>query len=103
MTIHNGVSNPILLEFVVAATTDIVTAVSGKKIRVLAMSLSGVAGNATLQTDTTDLFGPVVVATGPVVLPFMASGWFETDSGEKLRLVLSASDKTGGSITYILV
>ena len=103
MTIYDGVSDPTLLEFVVASDTDLVAAVSGKKIRVLAMALGGVAGNAIFESATTELFGPFLLSQGPVVLPFMASGWFETDAGEALRIDLSGTDRTGGSITYITV
>ena len=103
MTIIGGVKDPVLLEFVVEADTDLVAAVTDKKIRVLAMALGGEGGNAIFESGTTELFGPFLLSQGSVVLPFLATGWFETDAGEALRIDLSGTNKTGGSITYALI
>ena len=103
MTVYDGILDPVLLEFVTSSDADLVAAVTDKKIRVLAMALGGEGGNAIFESGTTELFGPFLLSQGSVVLPFLATGWFETDAGEALRIDLSGTNKTGGSITYALI
>lgn len=90
-----------------SGNNTIVAAVAGKKIRVLAMSLSfSGTVNAKFQsgasgTDKTGLF--YGVANTQVVLPYNKLGWFETAAGALLNLNLSGAVAVGGVIDYIEV
>ena len=89
-----------------SATGDLVTAVSGKKIRVLGYVLSGNGTvSANFESDTTDISGLLKLAANTTVS--YAGGWdapaFETASGEKLALTLSGSVDVDGHVTYVLV
>jgi hypothetical protein len=90
-----------------SGNNTLVSAVSSKKIRVLALWLtSNGTVNAKFQdgaggTDKTGL-AYLVVNTG-MVLPFNPAGWFETTANTLLNLNLSASVAVGGSLTYIEV
>jgi hypothetical protein len=109
--VYNGttVLTPLFATVVASASgaTTIVSAVSSKKIRVLALSLiAGGTVNAKWQSHTTptDLTGLAYLgANGGYVLPFSPVGWFETVSGEALDINLSASVAVGGSIVYVTV
>lgn len=76
-----------------AANSDLVAAVSGKIIRVLAAALTVVGTATTLfkfQSDGTDLTGEMRQgSTKPLILPFSEAGWFETVAGEKLNIVFA--------------
>lgn len=85
----------------------IVAAVSGKKIRVLALFLvaagtvnvrfeSGASGTA--RTGQMNL-----VANSGFTLPFNPVGWFETDATTLLNLELSAAISVDGCLTYVEV
>lgn len=81
----------------------LVAAVSGAKIRVLAMEISASgAVNGKLQSNTTDLTGlHYFAAAGDVwLLPYIPGGWCETVAGEKLDLNLSGAVAVGGSLIY---
>lgn len=88
--------------------TSIITAVAGKKFRVLSLSIIGLSATATnvhLETKTTntDCFGdstnPIPIAvdadgdnTAGVVLNWNPGGWFETaDANEDMAIILSAA------------
>lgn len=99
---------PKFAKIAISATGDIVALVTGKKIRVLAAKIvANAAVNAkwTSGTGPTDITGlSYLAAAGDgEVLPFNPLGWFETASGEKLTLALSASVAVGGHITYVEV
>ena len=91
------------------ATFDAITAVTGKKLRVV----SGVISAAALMTlqfqsrvgsaTATDLTGKGIhfPAAGAVVLPFNESGYFETAIGGKLQVVSDAAGEVGGVLNYI--
>jgi hypothetical protein len=89
-----------------SATGDLVALVAGKKIRVLALTvLSAGTVNITFRTGgSTAISGvmPLIANTG-FVLPFNPVGWFETASGAKLDLLLSASIDVDGFLTYVEV
>jgi hypothetical protein len=88
-----------------AATFDEVAAVSGLKIRVLAVELTA-AGTVgiTFQSKTT----PTIVsgkhsmtATGSrLSMPFSPAGHFETVAGEALQMILDAAVLVAGHIVY---
>ena len=86
----------------------IVAAVSGKKIRVVALHVtmtgtlvtiafeSGASGTA-ITGDMTPLKG------NSITLPFCPVGWFETTSGVLLNMELGGSQAVAGCLTYIEV
>jgi len=98
---------PKFAKIALSASGDPIAAVTGKKIRVLAYNIMGAgAVNAKFQSNaSTDLTGLkyIAAAGGGICAPFNPVGWFETISGEKLTLNLSASVGVGGEITYIEV
>lgn len=95
-----------------AAQTDqvLITAVTGKKIRVLSMfcQTGPVETNIAVNTKPAGA-GTAVSPTfqngqnGGAVLPFSPIGWFETNVGEGLSVTTGAGSTTGISILYSLV
>ena len=95
-----------------AASGDVVSAVTGKKIRVLSYFLVS-AGSVTAKFQSgasTDLTGAMSLIVGvpnacdhaPPVHG-MPTGYFETAPGEKLNLVLGGSVQVSGHLTYVEV
>jgi hypothetical protein len=86
-----------------AASGDLVAAVTGKAIRVVAYSLSA-AGAVTVKFQsnaTTDLTGTMSLVTGtPLPGLWNLNGHFQTNSGEKLNLVLGGAVQISGWLTY---
>jgi hypothetical protein len=85
----------------------IVSAVTSKKIRVIALNLMS-AGTVTVrfESSTAGSFKTgeyPLVANAGIVLPYNPVGWFETNSGELLNMTLNAAVTVGGSLTYIEV
>ena len=94
----------------IAATTGdntIVAAVSGKKIRVIAIfGISDVAGTVRFEDGVsgTALTGQVNVGvTGGWVLPESTNGWFETSENTLLNLELVTAGNFDGCIVYKLI
>ena len=95
---------------VAASQTDssIIAAVTGKKIRVLAIAFIP-AGTATTSTFNSKPAGAGVAITGafspaastPVILPFSPAGWFETVSGEGLTVTTGAGSATVYQVSYV--
>ena len=88
------------------ASGDLVLAVAGKRIRVLALALTmtvktTIKFQANAATDLTGAF-PCGV-DGGFVLPLNEHGWFTTTDGHKLNAVLGAASNVGGVLTYIEV
>lgn len=90
-----------------AGANEVVPAVDGTVIRVLAIALQGSGGANEVQivsddgnSGTTPIFGTFTVdSTSPFVLGETCLGWCDTLPGEALSLSLdSASDVTGGLI-----
>lgn len=82
----------------------IVAAVSGKKIRVLALSLVA-AGAVTARFESgaggTALTGQMsMAANGVLVLPLNEAGWFETAAGSLLNLELGGAVSVDGCLVY---
>lgn len=84
----------------------LVSAVTGKKIRVHGYVLSASAAvNAKFRSGTTDVTGLLYPgANGGAVAPraFSPDGWFETVAGQALVLNLSAAVAVGGHLVYTL-
>lgn len=85
----------------------LVAAVTGKKIRVLALVLVS-AGTVTARFESaaggTALTGQMTLAVNTgFVLPFNPLGWFETVAAELLNLELSGAVSVDGCLTYIEV
>src|SRR5213082_747725 len=76
-----------------ATQTSVVAAVTGKRIRVLAVYAvaGGTATNLTFNSNTTAIT-PLLAnaANGGVVLPLNPAGWFQTTAGEALTATTGA-------------
>lgn len=97
---------------VTSATTDgaLVTAVSGRKIRVLGVAAvaggtattvtfnSKPAGSGTAISATFDL-----LARGVLVLPVDELGWFESASGEGLTVTTGSGSTVGVQVIYTVL
>lgn len=88
---------PKRVTFAATGATDLVAAVTGRKIRVTALVVSNnQAGNVVFQSASTNI-GTIVAKTADptTVLPDNPNGWMETASGEKLAVTPSAGTATG--------
>ena len=92
-----------------AASGDntLVAAVTGKKLRVLSLSLVSTA-EQTVRFESgasgTALTGQMELgANVPLVLPFNPEGWFETAAGALLNLELGGANAVAGSLSYVEV
>lgn len=88
-----------------SGTNAIVTAVTGKKIRVLAYNfMANGAVNAKWQSASTDKTGlKYLAANTGIVAGYNKVGWFETASDEALNLNLSGAVAVGGELVYVEV
>lgn len=99
-----------------AAANDLVAAVGGKKIRVIALALfgSGTANTLYLHDDTpTNLIAEVGAAipldksgaagAPHIILPLNHLGWCETAAGKTLQMTLSAAQAVCGVVQYVEV
>ena len=90
-----------------SGASQVVAAVTSKKIRVLRLSLiANAAVNVKFQSHVTptDLTGLYYLgANGGWVEPFCAVGLFETVAGEALDINLSGAVAVGGCLTYVEV
>jgi hypothetical protein len=89
-----------------SGNNEIVAAVTGKKIRVLAWDVSpSDIVNFKWRTASTDITGLYYAANAGngVSKPFSPVGYFETASDEALNLNLSAAEAVGGSLVYVEV
>ncbi len=89
-----------------AGNNTLVAAVTGKKIRVLAVVLVASGGANTVRfesdADGTALTGQMdIVDNGQLILPLNGFGWFESDVvAELLNLELSAATTVEGCLVY---
>ena len=85
----------------------VVSAVTGKKIRVISMFLlatSAVSARFESSAGGTAKSGAMPLsANGGFVLPKNEVGWFETESGQLLNLELSGAVLVAGGLTYVEV
>jgi len=84
----------------------LVAAVSGKKIRVLALfaTMTGTAVTIRFEdgaggTALTGQMGPTAGQT--IVLPFNPVGWFETSAATLLNMELGGAQSVDGALVYI--
>ncbi len=88
-----------------AGDNTLVAAVTGKKIRVLAVVLVASGGANTVAFETaaggTALTGDMDIAdNGQLVLPLNGFGWFETDAAALLNLELANATAVAGALVY---
>lgn len=86
-----------------ATATSLISAVTGKKLRVhaLVMVTGATATNATFNSASSAI--TCLFANGSnsgAALPFLERGWFETVSGEALTVTTGAGSTTGFQIVY---
>lgn len=91
----------------IADSADLVAAVSGARIRVLAAIIS-MASTGTIKFQSggsTDICSALKTTAESlvIVLPYNPMGWFQTVAGEKLNAVLSSAITTTVSLVYIKV
>jgi hypothetical protein len=88
-----------------SGNTQIVAAVTSKKIRVLSWSLmSAGTTNVKWQSATTDKTGLYyLIANTGIAEAYCPVGLFETAAGEALNINLSVAVATGGRLTYVEV
>ena len=83
--------------------STVVTAVSAKKIRVLAVAsvCGGTATDITFLSDSTAI-SPLFAqgANSGVVLGYNPDGWFETTAGEALKVTTGTGSTSGILVTY---
>jgi hypothetical protein len=87
---------------------ELVAAVTGKKIRVLAafFTMTGTAVTIRFESGAggTALTGQMTPAQGQtVVLPYNPHGWFETAAATALNLELGGAQSVDGGLVYIEV
>jgi hypothetical protein len=97
---------------IATATTDgaIVSAVAGKKIRVLAVMAVAGATATTITFNSKPAGAGTAIsalfaagANGLTPLSYNPLGWFETNAGEGLTATTGAGSTTGIQVTYIEV
>lgn len=92
-------------------TFDVVTAVAGKRIRVLSyvLSVAGaqivkfqskVAAEALVELSGTGIH-TIAAVNNTIVAPHNPAGWFETDVGGDLQILSSAANALGGHLSYV--
>jgi hypothetical protein len=86
-----------------SATTSVVAAVSGKKIRVLSFTLvATAAGNFNFENATTDITGIMALPiNGILTVAYSPVGHFETSSNAALQITHTAAAQ--GFLTYVEV
>ena len=89
-----------------SGNNTLVAAVSGKKIRVLALFITMTGTLVTIRfedgADGTALTGQLGPTAGQtIVLPFNPVGWFETSAATLLNMELSGAQSVDGALTYI--
>lgn len=94
-----------VIDHAVSGNNMLVTAVTGKKIRVLSYAFI-VAAAVTVRfesgADGTALTGQMqFAANGGISCPFNEAGWFETGVSALLNLELSGAISVDGHLSYI--
>jgi len=97
------------VDIAAGATTEIVAAVAGFRIRVVGCVLvADVAGSASILSATTGIWGDVpCAATGGFVLPMIPfqdvpyGGWMDTVAGEALQITTVTCTLDGGMVVAV--
>lgn len=103
--VYGNASDPIPVKRAFAtgateATHTLVSAVSGKKIRVLAFLVTTVDGlNLTFKSGSTTISANI--ASSGVMSAYCPHGWFETGAGEALGFNIDAAESTSVHVVYI--
>jgi hypothetical protein len=107
VTIHNRTDDNIKFATVsLTATGDLVSAVTGKKIRVLGYLLvCSAALTVNFESGTTDITGAFEIAAngGISYAGGLAAPAFETAAGSKLALTISGTGNVRGHLAYVLI
>jgi hypothetical protein len=82
------------------ATHTIVSAVAGKKIRVLAFFITTVDGLNLLFKSASTTISANIAASG-VMSTYCPHGWFETGAGEALGFAIDAAESTSVQVVYV--
>ena len=98
------------IDAAISGDNTVVPAVSAKKIRVLAVSvtMTGTAVTIWFKSGTGSTEQPLTGAMGPsagqtLTLPFNPVGWFESSTGELLNMELSGAQSVDGVLVYVEV
>lgn len=85
-----------------SGSTELVAAVPGCRIRVLAYNMIAAGStNVKFRSASTDITGlKYLAANTGIVANYSEAGWFQTAAGEALNINLSASQAVGGEIVY---
>lgn len=85
-----------------AGTTEIVAAVTGSRIRIMAAVLTGVGSNinVSLKSASTQLTGEISGnASLGIVLSYNPAGWVQTEAGEAFQIT-SSNGAINGCVVY---
>jgi hypothetical protein len=96
-----------VVDYATSGDNTLVAAVTGKKIRVVALAISSV-GALLVRLESgasgTPLTGQMALAAnGTLVWPYNPAGWCETAAAALLNLELSAATSVDGVLGYVLV
>lgn len=89
-----------------SGNNELVGAVAGKKIRVLALAVvpaSGVAFRLESGAGETALSGVMTLTTAGFVWPHNPDGWTETAAGAALNMELGGAVQVSGVLVYELI
>lgn len=106
-----ALQSEVLYAVVAAASSGdntLVAAVTGEKIRVLALVLVASGGANTVRLESgasgTALTGQMDIGdNGQLILPYNPAGWCETAAAALLNLELSAATAVAGLLAYVTV
>lgn len=108
--LYNG-DTPLVPKFKIidaagSGDNELVAAVTGKKIRVIALSLTMTGTLVTIRLESsaggaalTGQMGPL--AGNSITLPFSPVGWCETVAGQSLNMELSGAQSVDGLLVYV--
>lgn len=97
---HPSIKNLKRVEYVLAADTELVAAVTGKQIHVYGWIAYAVGGTTALESATSVILGPFAVTAAPMVLKVDGTLYASTTAGQALNLELSATDSNAGTLWY---
>jgi hypothetical protein len=85
-------------------TTSLVAAISGARIRVMALVIVATAASTVQLKGATSALttgAMSLAANGVLVLPYNDDGWFVTQVGEALNIVVGGTGPVNGSFNYV--
>lgn len=88
-----------------AASIDQITAVTGKKIRIIAGVIHTSAAGALIFNSASTAIGRYTSTAGEltITLPWNPDGWFQTVAGEKFNIGNAGTVTLTGFLTYVEV